>query len=86
MKALVCVWLAITGFSFAQTTPTGVKPGPLTLLCPEWIPGEHGPTGPVTDLVNLRISGGGTVPDGVSSIGDESQPDLLSAITAPHAK
>jgi len=35
-----------------------VKPGPLTLLYPEWIPGEHGPTGPVTDLVNVRITSG----------------------------
>ena len=23
------------------------KPGPMTLLYPEWIPGEHGPTGPI---------------------------------------
>src|SRR4051812_45953235 len=32
-----------------------VRPGPLTLLYPKWIPGEHGPTGPITDLVNLRM-------------------------------
>src|SRR5271170_5964085 len=39
------------------------KPGPMTLLYPEWIPGEHGPTGPITDLVGLRITAGGqTVP------------------------
>ncbi len=36
-----------------------VQPGPLTLLYPEWIPGEHGPTGPVTDLVNVRITANG---------------------------
>jgi predicted metalloprotease with PDZ domain len=36
-----------------------VKPGPLTLLYPEWIPGEHGPTGPITDLVNVKITGNG---------------------------
>jgi predicted metalloprotease with PDZ domain len=36
-----------------------VKPGPLTLLYPQWIPGEHGPTGPVTDLVNIRITSNG---------------------------
>ena len=36
-----------------------VKPGPLTLQYPQWIPGEHGPTGPVTDLVNLKITGNG---------------------------
>jgi predicted metalloprotease with PDZ domain len=35
------------------------KPGPLTLLYPEWIPGEHGPTGPVVDLVGLKISADG---------------------------
>ena len=27
-----------------------VKPGPLTLLYPKWIPGEHGPTGPIASL------------------------------------
>ena len=32
-----------------------VTPGPLTLLYPQWIPGEHGPTGPITDLVGLRF-------------------------------
>ena len=35
------------------------KPGPMTLLYPEWIPGEHGPTGPITDLVGLKVSAGG---------------------------
>ncbi len=30
-------------------------PGPLTLLYPQWIPGEHGPTGPINDLVSLRF-------------------------------
>src|ERR1035441_3866325 len=28
-----------------------VKAGPMTLLYPEWIPGEHGPTGPIVNLV-----------------------------------
>ena len=31
-------------------------PGPLTLFYPKWIPGEHGPTGPVTDVAGLRVS------------------------------
>jgi predicted metalloprotease with PDZ domain len=35
------------------------SPGALTLVYPKWIPGEHGPTGPVTDVVGLRISAGG---------------------------
>jgi predicted metalloprotease with PDZ domain len=33
----------------------GVKPGPLTIIYPEWIPGEHGPTGPVVDVAGLHI-------------------------------
>ena len=36
-----------------------VKPGPMTLLYPEWIPGEHGPTGPIADLVGLKIAASG---------------------------
>jgi predicted metalloprotease with PDZ domain len=36
-----------------------VSPGPLTLVYPKWLPGTHGPTGPVTDLVGIRMSGGG---------------------------
>ena len=35
------------------------SPGPLTLFYPKWIPGEHAPTGPITDLAGLRISSGG---------------------------
>ena len=35
------------------------KTGPMTLLYPQWIPGEHGPTGPVTNLVGLKVTGGG---------------------------
>src|SRR5262244_2347683 len=34
-------------------------PGPLNLFYPKWIPGEHAPTGPITDLAGLRISAGG---------------------------
>ena len=36
-----------------------VKPGPLTLYYPKWIPGEHSPTGPINDLVGLKLSAGG---------------------------
>ncbi len=36
-----------------------VAPGPLTLLYPKWIPGEHGPTGPVIDVAGIMISAGG---------------------------
>lgn len=34
-------------------------PGPLTLLYPKWIPGEHGPTGPIADVGGLRIAAQG---------------------------
>ncbi len=34
-------------------------PGPLTLLYPKWIPGEHGPSGPIADLAGLKLSAGG---------------------------
>src|SRR5690348_5344010 len=36
-----------------------VKPGPLTLLYPKWIPGEHAPDGPIADLVGLKLSANG---------------------------
>lgn len=36
-----------------------VHPGKLTLYYPKWIPGEHGPEGPITDLVGLKLSAGG---------------------------
>jgi predicted metalloprotease with PDZ domain len=44
-------------FHVQMTVPA--KPGPLTLLYPQWIPGEHGPTGPITDVVGLRITANG---------------------------
>jgi predicted metalloprotease with PDZ domain len=35
------------------------RPGAMTLYYPKWIPGEHGPTGPVTDVAGLKFSAGG---------------------------
>jgi len=35
------------------------KPGALTLMYPQWIPGEHMPSGPITNLVGLKIQAGG---------------------------
>ena len=35
----------------------------LTLVYPKWIPGEHGPTGPLNDLAALSISANGTALD-----------------------
>src|SRR5271165_1721994 len=37
-----------------------VTAGDLTLYYPKWIPGEHGPTGPLNDLAALRVSADGT--------------------------
>jgi predicted metalloprotease with PDZ domain len=34
-------------------------PGRLTLLYPKWIPGEHGPTGPIQNVAGIKISAGG---------------------------
>jgi predicted metalloprotease with PDZ domain len=36
-----------------------VKPGPLTLVFPKWIPGEHGPTGPLNTLIGMSIRAAG---------------------------
>ena len=38
-----------------------VSQGPLTLAYPKWIPGEHAPTGPITDVVGLELRAGGRV-------------------------
>jgi predicted metalloprotease with PDZ domain len=35
-----------------------VAPGAITLVYPKWIPGEHGPTGPITDLTGLEFFAG----------------------------
>jgi predicted metalloprotease with PDZ domain len=36
-----------------------VKPGPLDLYYPEWIPGEHMASGPIVDMAGLKIMGAG---------------------------
>ncbi|MHB8178389.1 MAG: M61 family metallopeptidase [Vulcanimicrobiaceae bacterium] len=60
----------MTVFLDARLAPRGimvthmripVRPGPFTLVYPKWIPGEHGPTGPLNDLALLRISAKGKV-------------------------
>ena len=37
------------------------KPGPMTLLYPEWIPGDHMPDGPLVQVVGLVIKSGGRI-------------------------
>ncbi|MGH9407193.1 MAG: M61 family metallopeptidase [Terriglobia bacterium] len=36
-----------------------VQPGALTLLYPEWIPGNHSPTGPMSELAGLELTANG---------------------------
>ncbi len=36
-----------------------VQPGPLTLAYPEWIPGEHSPTGPIDNFAGIVIKANG---------------------------
>jgi predicted metalloprotease with PDZ domain len=35
------------------------KSGPLTLLYPKWLPGEHSPSGPIADLIAVTMSAAG---------------------------
>ena len=44
--------------SVKQTIPV-VGPGPLVLLFPQWLPGNHGPVGPVDDLASLVFTANG---------------------------
>src|SRR5215470_5300822 len=36
-----------------------VSPGPLTLVYPKWLPGNHRPTGPIQNLTGLHFKAGG---------------------------
>ena len=48
-------------FRVKETIP--VQPGPLTLLYPKWIPGDHAPAGTIDKLAGLVITAGGkTIP------------------------
>ncbi len=40
-----------------ERVPAG--PGTLALSYPQWIPGEHGPTGPLTEILNLVLTANG---------------------------
>ncbi len=44
-------------FRVKESVP--VKAGPLTLLYPQWLPGEHAPNGPIGQFAGLRISANG---------------------------
>src|ERR1700733_10890276 len=44
-------------FHAQMTIPASA--GTLTLYYPKWIPGEHGPTGPIQDLAGLKFTANG---------------------------
>jgi predicted metalloprotease with PDZ domain len=55
-------------FVVHETIP--VKPGPLTLLYPEWLPGNHAPRGPIDGLAGLLITAGGRPVEWVRDAGN----------------
>src|SRR5580692_2482386 len=36
-----------------------VKPGPVTLVYPKWIPGNHRPSGPIANVTGIKMEAGG---------------------------
>ena len=44
-------------YRVTETIP--VTPGPLTLYYPKWIPGEHGPRGPISSVAGLSFRADG---------------------------
>ena len=42
-----------------STMDIPVRPGPFTFVYPEWIPGYHGPTGPLSAISQIRVSANG---------------------------
>ena len=45
-------------YRVVETVPVA-GPGPLTLLYPQWLPGNHAPRGPIASLAGLTITAGG---------------------------
>ncbi|HTX56348.1 MAG TPA: PDZ domain-containing protein [Candidatus Acidoferrales bacterium] len=50
--------LAARGVAFVHEV-VPAKPGMLTLVYPKWIPGEHGPTGPLSNLTSIVVKADG---------------------------
>ena len=44
---------------FHSKLTLAARPGPLTLVYPKWIPGNHRPSGPIANLTGLKITAGG---------------------------
>jgi predicted metalloprotease with PDZ domain len=59
-----------------------VEPGPLALAYPRWIPGEHGPTGPIENFAALRVRSGEVMlpwtrdPDDINTIKIDVPPNV----------
>jgi predicted metalloprotease with PDZ domain len=45
-------------FAVTETIPVA-QAGPMTLFFPEWLPGNHGPVGPVAQLAGIEITANG---------------------------
>jgi predicted metalloprotease with PDZ domain len=58
MTVLLDARKAPIGLAYAHLT-IPVKPGPFTLDYPEWIPGEHGPTGPLAGMAQFKVTANG---------------------------
>ena len=44
-------------FHSVVTMPTA--PGPMRFVYPKWVPGEHAPSGPIAQVMGLRVTAGG---------------------------
>jgi predicted metalloprotease with PDZ domain len=61
-----------------------VRQGPLALAFPRWIPGEHGPTGPIENFAALRVRSGDVTlpwtrdPDDINTIRIDVPPNTHS--------
>lgn len=47
------------GIFVTHETLTGIKPGPMVLLFPKWLPGNHSPSGQIDKLAGLHFRIGG---------------------------
>ena len=53
--------LATGAFRVTETIPVAAGATRLTLLYPEWLPGNHGPRGPLPQLAGVRFYAGDTL-------------------------
>jgi predicted metalloprotease with PDZ domain len=54
-----------------ETIP--VTPGPFALAYPRWVPGEHGPNGPIQNVAGLRVSAAGRPVEWVRDAADMNE-------------